>query len=309
MAKTIVISHWDLDGLASATILALKLAPVKIWLASVTAVPRYLKKALEEYSPDQIWISDLNPQISQINDLRILIKQARIEGVKIKWIDHHEWDRKIYDLIHRYNETVWYLVDPSTVTADLIARRLRIRDNPYINELVSLAIDDDFFMNRYELTIRWRRVLRWYSWSIRYKALNSFIGGDISPYWMNKMYEDEVKNLYENLIREALGRMDIIEKNGFKIIIFQDVDPKVHPGELTEAAKKNGVTADVYIVRYPRGASLRSDYYDVSIIAKMLGGGGHPYAAGIPGKINISKIIEAVTHTFKQRMNTNTIIM
>ncbi len=309
MARTIVISHWDLDGLASATILALKLAPVKIWLASVTAVPRYLKKALEEFGPDQIWISDLNPQISQINDLRILIKQASIEGIKIKWIDHHEWDRKIYDLIHRYNETVWYLVDPSTVTADLIARRLRVRDNPYINELVGLAIDDDFFMNRYELTIRWRRVLRWYSWGVRYKALNSFIGGEISPYWMNKMYEDEVKNLYENLIREALGRMDVIEKNGIKIIIFQDVDPKVHPGELTDAAKKNGVTADIYIVRYPRGASLRSDYYDVSIIAKKLGGGGHPYAAGIPGKINVSKIIEIVTHMFKQRMSTNTIIM
>ncbi|NPA99506.1 MAG: phosphohydrolase [Crenarchaeota archaeon] len=307
--RTVVISHWDLDGLASAAILALRTAPVKIWLASVTAVPRYLRKALEEYSPDQIWISDLNPQASQISDLRMLIKQASIEGVKIRWIDHHEWDRSIYDLIHQYDETVWYLVDPSTVTADLVARKFRVRDNPYINDLVSLAIDDDFFLNRYDLTIRWRRVLRWYSWNIRYKALNSFIGGEISPYWMNKLYEDEVKNLYENLIREALGRMDIIEKNGIKIIIFQDVDPKVHPGELTDAAKKNGVTADIYIVRYPRGASLRSDYYDVSLIAKKLGGGGHPYAAGIPGKINISKIIEMVAHTYKQRMTTNTIVI
>ncbi len=307
--RTVVISHWDLDGLASAAILALKTAPVKIWLASVTAVPRYLRKALEEYSPDQIWISDLNPQAAQISDLRMLIKQASIEGVKIRWIDHHEWDRSIYDLIHQYDETVWYLVDPSTVTADLVARKFRVRDNPYINDLVSLAIDDDFFLNRYDLTIRWRRVLRWYSWNIRYKALNSFIGGEISPYWMNKLYEDEVKNLYENLIREALGRMDIIEKNGIKIIIFQDVDPKVHPGELTDAAKKNGVTADIYIVRYPRGASLRSDYYDVSLIAKKLGGGGHPYAAGIPGKINVSKIIEMVAHTYKQRMTTNTIVI
>ncbi|MGC9121768.1 MAG: DHH family phosphoesterase, partial [Thermogladius sp.] len=170
----------------------------------------------------------------------------------------------------------------------------------FVEELLKLSYDDDFFLNKYELTVRWRRVLRWYGWEVRYKALESFKRRDLAPAWMIELYNREVSVVYENLIREAIARMDIVEKDGFRIMIFPDVDPRVHPGEIVDVSEKNGLVAHLYIVRYPRGVSLRSDYIDVSSIARDLGGGGHARAAGIPGEVNLRAVLDKVFEKIDQ---------
>jgi len=311
--KTVVISHWDLDGLASAVIASMKFKPIKIFLASVTATPKYIHEAIKIIGRNGvIWVTDLNPQPNHIAMLNELFKLGRERKIQINWIDHHSWDRKVYDMFMKHSRNVWYLVDTETVTADLVARKLGLADNEYVRRLVDLAIDDDFFLNRYELTIMWRRVLRWYKWPTRYKALDSLIKGEIRPRWLEELYYREVKNIYENLIREAIARSDVITtKNNIKIIVFQDVDPRVHPGEITMIAKQNGLIADIYVVRYPRGTSLRSSVYDVSVIAKKLGGGGHKNAAGIPGNIGLKNVIELIDHinVFNTKNKENPIVM
>lgn len=299
--KRVVISHWDLDGIAGATIVNLYMKVSKTILSSITALTKYLASAINYVGRfGEIWVTDLNPQKKYAKDLRNILIEARRRKIKIYWFDHHEWDKKIYDTIIGFNDILWYRVDPRTTASDLVARYFDALHNEYVFKLVDLAFDDDFFINRYETTIMWRRVLRWYGWPIRYKALESFIKGEIRPAWMLEMYRREVKNIYENLIREAMGRVDsVVTKNGLQLLIFQDVDPRVHPGELTSIAKLNGLKADVYIIRYPRGVSLRSDYIDVAMIAKKLGGGGHKNAAGIPGLIDVNKILEIISNEEK----------
>ncbi len=290
----VVISHWDIDGLAAAAMLTEKTRPLKVILSSITAVPRNLLKAMDIIGLDgEIYISDLNPQTSQLKDLSGILDVAREKGIRIYWIDHHEWDVQVYRLFAKYSDILWYLVDPSTVAAELVALKYGFVDRQgFYRRLIDMAVDDDFFLNRYKATIMWRRVLRWYKWETRYKALRSLLKHELEPLWMKRLYRVEVKNLYENLIREAIGRADYITTNhGLKILVFQDVDPRIHPGEVTLTAKENGLLADIYIVRYPRGVSLRSDAVDVSLIARLLGGGGHKNAAGAPGKISITSII------------------
>lgn len=308
--KRIVISHWDLDGLAGATIINLYKKVSKTILSSITALTKYLATAITSIGRNgEIWITDLNPQVRYVKDLRRILIEAKHRKIMIYWFDHHEWDKEIYNSLIGFNDILWYRVDPSSISSDLVARYFDALDNSYVSELVDLAFDDDFFINRYETTIMWRRILRWYGWPIRYKALKSFIRGELRPAWMLELYRREVKNIYENLIRETIGRADyVIAKNGLKFLIFQDVDPRVHPGEITLIAKQNGLFADIYIIRYPRGISLRSDYIDVSLIAKMLGGGGHRNAAGIPGLTDINKILEILASEEKIKKEQLTIL-
>ncbi len=293
----IVLSHWDIDGLASASMLTEKYKPIKTMLSSITAVPKNLLKAMDligEYG--EIIVSDLNPQINHLKDLAEIFRIAREKDITITWIDHHEWDKQVYRLFSQYEDIIYYLVDTTSVAAELVAIKYGFIDKDiFYKRLIELAVDDDYFLNKHELTIMWRRILRWYRWDTRYKALKSLLHHDLEPLWMKRLYLVEVKNLYENLIREAIARSDVITtRTGFKIIVFQDVDPRIHPGEVTWIAKENGLIADIYIVRYPRGVSLRSDAIDVSLIARLLGGGGHRNAAGIPGNIELSSILSLI---------------
>jgi oligoribonuclease NrnB/cAMP/cGMP phosphodiesterase (DHH superfamily) len=297
--RSVVVSHWDLDGLASAEMLTERFKPVRTILSSITAVPRNLLKAIDIIGYNgRILVGDLNPQPSHPASLRSIFEIVKERNIRVTWIDHHDWDRSIYRLFAEHSDIVDYLVDTSKVASQLIGEKYGFLDKPgFHTKLVDLAIDDDFFLNRYELTIMWRRILRWYGWETRYKALRSLLKHSLKPAWMSRLYYSEVKNLYENLIREAIGRADTYYTRGdvkLKIIVFPDVDPRVHPGEVTWIAKQNGLLADIYIVRYPRGVSLRSDAIDVSMIARRLGGGGHRNAAGIPGDISVTNIISTI---------------
>jgi oligoribonuclease NrnB/cAMP/cGMP phosphodiesterase (DHH superfamily) len=301
VVSRVSITHWDIDGLASAAFIYFKVRPVQQILASVTSLPNYLLEVLRQTPPvREVWIADLNPQASSLRALITFLEEAKRRKIRVYWLDHHEWDPSVYRELVGFDDVLTYVVDPNYTAADLVASKLGLRGDKFVEELVKLSYDDDFFLNKYELTVRWRRVLRWYGWEVRYKALESFKRRDLAPAWMIELYNREVSVVYENLIREAIARMDIVERDGFRIIIFPDVDPRVHPGEIVDVSEKNGLVAHLYIVRYPRGVSLRSDYIDVSSIARDLGGGGHARAAGIPGEVNLRAVLDKVFEKIDQ---------
>nr|WP_238529000.1 phosphohydrolase [Thermogladius calderae] len=295
------ITHWDIDGLASAAFIYFKVRPVQQILASVTSLPNYLLEVLRQTPPvREVWIADLNPQVSSLKALITFLEEAKKRRIRVYWLDHHEWDPGVYRELVGFDDVLTYVVDPNYTAADLVASKLGLRGDKFVEELLKLSYDDDFFLNKYELTVRWRRVLRWYGWEVRYKALESFKRRDLAPAWMIELYNREVSVVYENLIREAIARMDIVERDGFRIMVFPDVDPRVHPGEIVDVSEKNGLIAHLYIVRYPRGVSLRSDYIDVSSIARDLGGGGHARAAGIPGEVSLRAVLNKVFEKIDQ---------
>ncbi|AFK51517.1 putative phosphohydrolase, DHH superfamily [Thermogladius calderae 1633] len=301
MLSRVSITHWDIDGLASAAFIYFKVRPVQQILASVTSLPNYLLEVLRQTPPvREVWIADLNPQVSSLKALITFLEEAKKRRIRVYWLDHHEWDPGVYRELVGFDDVLTYVVDPNYTAADLVASKLGLRGDKFVEELLKLSYDDDFFLNKYELTVRWRRVLRWYGWEVRYKALESFKRRDLAPAWMIELYNREVSVVYENLIREAIARMDIVERDGFRIMVFPDVDPRVHPGEIVDVSEKNGLIAHLYIVRYPRGVSLRSDYIDVSSIARDLGGGGHARAAGIPGEVSLRAVLNKVFEKIDQ---------
>jgi len=294
-----IITHWDIDGLASAVILSRALNPERKILSSVNSVSRYIEELLS-LGLNEIWIADLNPASSMKNQLNMAFEKARRLGVRLYWFDHHQWSQDVAGLFKQYSEIVFLMNDPSKVASGIVANYLGVGGDEYYRKLISLAYDDDFFENKFEITRVYRRVLKWDGWDIRYRVLESLLQGDLEPRWLIDYYVSEVKNVYENLIREAIGRMEIVEKNGVKLLIFPDVDPRVHPGELIEVVVKQGFLAHAYVVRYPRGISLRSDYVDVSQIASLYGGGGHSRVAGIPGGVRIEAVLKTILEAFEK---------
>ncbi|MEM0377972.1 MAG: phosphohydrolase [Thermosphaera sp.] len=296
-----IITHWDLDGIASAVILSRVLNPEKNVLSSVNSVIKYIGELIDQ-GFSEIWIADLNPPSLQKDDVGLTLEKARRRGVRLYWFDHHQWADEMLKLFNEYDDVLFFLNEPMLVASELVANYLGVSSNEYFRKLVSLAYDDDFFENKYEITRIYRRVLKWDGWDIRYKVLYDLIRGELEPRWLLEYYVNEVKNVYENLIREAIGRMEIVEKNNVKIIVFPDVDPRVHPGELIEVVRSRNFFAHVYVVRYPRGVSLRSDYIDVSQIAAIYGGGGHAKVAGIPGGVRLDNILKTIMESVEKQL-------
>ncbi|MEM0109781.1 MAG: phosphohydrolase, partial [Desulfurococcus sp.] len=178
-----VVTHWDIDGLASNTIISRYTRPEKKVLSSVTSTFKYLMSLFEEgYS--EIVVADLNPQLTDLNNYANLFSAMRKKGYIVKWLDHHLWPEEVEKTFIEFSDVVSYINDPFTVTADISANFVNATRDRFVTMLIELAFDDDWFQGKYELTTIYRRVLRFYKWEIRYRILESLLAGDIAPRWM-----------------------------------------------------------------------------------------------------------------------------
>ncbi len=273
-----IVSHWDIDGIASAAILANSYSvPLdSIYLSSTNKIYDYYRK-LRKSGVNHIFISDLNPSSS----IALKISRDKRKGAGITWIDHHEWHPDALELLSSMHN-VKLFIDP---TAPCTARILldRVLEDSVVPDplffLAEMAEDDDTFANRIDLTRKWRLLLRWGDWSFRYRVLESWIDGVIWPDWAEETYQ-KVFEEYKKLLEKTFTSMEI-KRIGDSIIVFAYPNQKIHPGDLQLfIEERTGSIADAYVFIYDKGVSLRSHSFDVSEIAKLLGGGGHRRAAG-----------------------------
>ncbi|WFO74549.1 phosphohydrolase [Desulfurococcaceae archaeon MEX13E-LK6-19] len=297
---TYIISHWDIDGIASAALIArstniTKTRITKIRLSTISALTTNLNHALSKSFYIQpftnLIISDLNPSPQDMEAIVSLLSNALDMGIKVYWIDHHVWKKEIIDALKSIGVKLY--LDPSKVSAELVKTLIGI-DDMTSNTLVQLARDDDLFLNRISYTKKLRRILRWYDWKIRYKVLKYFINGIIWNNMLERLY-NQISEEYQALIKKSVDKHLVYTVKGLKIIVVNDIDPRVHPGEVQEEIEKRGLTADLYVFIYPTATSLRSNRIDVARIAMSLGGGGHPRAAGIPEALDITTILNHIS--------------
>jgi len=276
-----------LDGIVSAALIVRKrLAKdeynTKVRLSTINALAKnlfiFLNKQLMKDPHNNIIILDLNPLKDNYELIKNALGVATDYGIKVYWIDHHSWNDHIVKDLEDLGVEI--ILDKNKVTAEIIAKILNLKDR-YSRDLVELARDDDLFLNRYDYTTYWRRILRWFDWDIRYKALQSFIAGDIWPKWARELY-DRIHGHYCELLGKALTNTIVKDYGDFRVAISYSIDQRLHAGEIQDMLIKNDIMADIFIVIYPNAISLRSNVVDVSDVARKFGGGGHPKASGIP---------------------------
>lgn len=299
--KTVSISHGDIDGVVSAALIARYTDNVAVRLSATSALPKVIESAMFDIvvrGADTIIISDLNPSESNHKRIRDILNQYVMAGIRVVWLDHHEWPEGIMDEYRGLGVEV--IVDETRVAAEIVLEYLsnkikNVLEDRFAQALVDLAVDDDKFLNKNPLTLRWRRLLRWYDWEFRRKTVRAFAAGDLWPLWAQEAY-DKIKDEYDYLLEKTIENTRIVDVKGYKIVIVPPPSDKVHPGDIQLELNRKGIHGDIFVIIYSRGISLRSEKVNVAGIARALGGGGHTYSAGAPiDNVDVNSIIEVIS--------------
>ncbi len=298
--KLAIISHGDLDGVAGAAVYLLYARSV-LKLRDADYViqftePYKLHKVLPQYlkATQRLVIIDLGLNTDTFQNIVNTI--ARIgRGRIIEWYDHHVWHDDWIATLQAHGVKLY--VDRSTCATGVVARyaprELNTKSNSFeefAQKLIRAVCaadlwtwDDPLAPKLYRVALRYRgrRGDKW-----RRHLVNKFLEGLL---WWDELNEA----LNEYLVREFKGvsyslKNTIVKNiNGYKVA-FTLKPPGPPAAGIIASILSSRMAVDVVVVVHKRGRglSLRSTRVNVQEIAKRLGGGGHPRAAGAPLKLN-----------------------
>ena len=251
--KNVVVSHSDVDGVVSAALIHRISKDVKVigcYLSSIRALTRSLNLAVNNVlvnGASHLIISDLNiASNNQLQVVKSILSKLTGIGVEVYWFDHHRWFEKYIKELEEIG--VYMHIDENLVAAEIIAKYFNIND-PYSLKLVELAVDDDRFINENPLSTKWRRVLRWYDWSFRRKAVKALAEGDIWPKWADEAYK-AIEEQYNNMLKKIVEELKVVNINEYRTAIIFNVPGKIHPGDIHLELLSRGLEADIYILVY-----------------------------------------------------------
>lgn len=306
LAKVVIITHTDLDGVVSAVVYYLSLLKNGIENKNVIALepekdpdtiihftePHSLHLVLKELEaqkqpPEKIVITDLGANKDTISDIIGSIKNLVKRGVIVEWYDHHKWDDSWVGLIKTLKNTKIF-IETDTCAAGVVHRHVNVPEplSSCISNLVSATCAADVW--------KWDNMLA----PLLYRVTMSPRGakGDVERRRLFERFsrceiwsDDWRDKLEEQIDRELKGYSDALKKkkvlplreNGETTAVFI-LKEKGHPPTSFLASfllRRTGADIAV-IVRVDGALSLRSRGVDVRELAVCLGGGGHPRASG-----------------------------
>lgn len=273
----VVVTHTDLDGVASAAILTRSLGNVDKY---VFTQPQALSKVLSTIkcsSGCEVYICDLSPNSGNFSSLLEALKNLANYDARIWWFDHHIWDlswtERVLDLGVRLHQ------DISTCSAGIVYRSLGVGDA--VSERVAKAacsLDlwsfDDWIGNFLARYVGYSKSDDW-----RRKVTIKLAAGTLLNEEVLKAVEDSVDRELK-ILSEALRKSGVSEVCGFKVVYYYK-SVKDHITSYVAALLMSRFKADIAIICRRGSVSLRSrGKVDVSEVARKLGGGGHHNAAG-----------------------------
>lgn len=284
-ASICIVTHVDADAVASA---ALYIACSSVDLDNVRALfvaPRELPKALESVAVSgcsKIVVSDLAPNPSNFGHILGIAKEIISKGIDVEWYDHHvwenEWIRALADV------GVKIVVDRSTCAAGVVSKyvcRNVLEDLARVACSVDLWKFDDWrapyfyrIVEKFSTEGKWFELVR----ELVEKGLE-YVLRDCEG------VVEEVVSQELALISRSLKKVEVLNLGDVNVCVYvKDSGERVVSTSLMcNAMIGRGLCDIAVVVRQDlRSVSLRSRRCNVREIAKALGGGGHPRAAGAP---------------------------
>ncbi len=292
--KIYIITHNDLDGMGGAAsilrILNKKLNDSVIIFAEPYNVEKAIEGIIDSINKgDYLFLVDIGSNKNNINNVYNYFKIINKKGVEIYWFDHHVWDEKDIQLIKSTGTNV--IVDTSTCGTGVAIK--------YASKIFGKDIDN--FSVKLEKAICASDIWKWddelggklfraayangnfngLEW--KFRVIEKFINGVI---WDEEMEE----HLKQYIKKELEGYDKILSTlktygNTCKVSgVFKDTD--IPSDSIVGAMILSRSNSDIAVIIKKKGfnlvsLSLRSrDRANVQIIAKNLGGGGHPKASG-----------------------------
>ncbi|MCE4625025.1 MAG: DHHA1 domain-containing protein [Desulfurococcales archaeon] len=291
-----IITHTDLDGVGSAAATLLASGRSISEATILYAEPYNIDSVIREIAGhmdkgDLLVIADLGPNRDSFGEAVRLIKTLTGRGVRVEWYDHHVWSEDETAQVEAAGAKL--VIDKSTCATGVVARYMpgiRGRQPPEVlPDLEAAVCAADLWRWDHPLAPKLFRVA-----DHRYE--------DGREAWRNKLVEKFSKGiLWDEELSSALEEYVNLELANFNTILATAyVTPppcivaavfKFHgppSNSIVGASLLSRHNADIaVIVRDNGGISLRSRRVDVQVVAKALGGGGHPRAAGARIKIGV----------------------
>ncbi len=312
--RYIIVTHTDMDGVAAAAIYIYYTAskPEKIIFAEPYNIEKKLKK-LRNVSVEKIAIMDMGVNATNIHEVISIINELVSRGISIEWYDHHVWDQEWYNKL--IEAGVKLFVDRSTCATGVVAKYYtpsrKDIDELFVKELVAgVCAGDLWTFDHWRGPWYMRLIRRSDSTNWRLHVLEKLSKGIL---WDSEFTENVIEKIDRELLSYNIIRDKIVQDtvDGIKIAVA----PK-HDGVETSFAAAyilGRLGADIACIVSKDGKmSLRSRRVNVREIAKLLGGGGHPRAAGakikIPLRVRvIDKFIEGTSERYVLKTIANTI--
>ncbi|MEA2070494.1 MAG: DHH family phosphoesterase [Asgard group archaeon] len=293
--KVISISHAiDPDGIGSQAILfryfrELNIEPIG-YLVDYYNFTEYVLKAINE-KPNILIVSDIGLNTSYLD--QIISPLRRLEARKI-WIDHHRITDEHKQLLESILDE--FIHDTTVCAAELVQERFRPEDD-VAKKIARIAHNGDFDVED-KLADIYYTIIDYYRSdmdkliSIREK----FASGNFEQ----KYVMDEYLEAYKVFEAEK----DRIRKS-YKIIRLGNISIAVAESAILPRGKvakflDEICVEDIYLsidtTNFRIG--LRSNTYDVGLIAAKLGGGGHTHRSGFTYK-NALNYKKQLTSSFK----------
>jgi len=289
-----IVTHVDVDAVISA---AIYITCSNVDVENVKAVfvaPRDLPKALEQFNGaecSKVVVMDLAPNASNYHRIVRAVKKLVSKGIAIEWYDHHVWERKWIEELSQIGVDV--VIDRSTCAAGVVEERVC---RGLHRDLAKVACSVDLWkFDEWKSNYLYRVVEKFSSEKKWFELVREIVENGIDD--VLKRYEHVVEDVVSkelSVVSDSLRRVEIVNVNGLRVCIYvKSEKEKVVSTSLMCNAFLGRNLCDIAIVvrRDLKSLSLRSRRCDVREIAKALGGGGHPRAAGAPFPRSSAKLL------------------
>lgn len=306
----------DYDGIASGALiiryayLHLK-EPFMVFLKDYSDGPNLIEEPLIKLKECKLYIADLSTSFKDLPKVADRIK--RMKGCEVYWFDHHPTSEESVNLLKGAGVNL-DLREDRFVAAKIVFQNLyeKMRIEDEVAKRVSdYAVEADNWRFESEETRDLMDLVSFYN----YLDEDSPLTPNLISFLLHLASLKEAGTLLTELHRKhiaiyrkmldrarklILNTVDLFELNGTKYAIAYS--PNLVSG--SQAADYLLSTYDVdiaFVVKEDGTASVRRrGDVDVSKIAKLFGGGGHPYAAGMKltderiSKEEFGKVLEMV---------------
>jgi oligoribonuclease NrnB/cAMP/cGMP phosphodiesterase (DHH superfamily) len=278
-ADTLAVVDPDADGLACVAILRDVLGEVEFVPASPHDLAEGLERAAEFGAEGgSVYVCDLAPDEPEAieDELAALLEHAG----SVTWYDHHQWTEAARTAVEDAGVELVVGDSDTECTADVAARSLDGELSGHLEELAAVTRDHDLWIKEDDRSDDLADLSHWKE-PEDYLAVIEDHGVDFPEEVEAFLAEKRVEK--EDRIERAVARAELREIRDWTVGVTYG---RCSQNEVAEALREQGADAAV-IVKPAGSASIRGteDFERAHEVARQLGGGGHPRAAGCKPRI------------------------
>ena len=273
----LIISHArDIDGIFSAA-LAIRKAKKENENYSLILIdyPEYdlLIDKIKNSGEDRIIILDIGVNDNKVKELIEVLKSSESF---IIWVDHHVWENSTIKEVSKYCNLVI-----GNNSATFLFSRIFSKDS-FSRKLAKVADDSDFFINKLKISKKLSLIITYFNafskeklyWLAEYFSENTRLSKDMEE------LAEKIEKEIEEARKEVEKKLEIIEIQKKRIGLVE-LSKILNPSfEGDRLIKEKNLNTCIMLFKNENGYSVSIRGEKALELAKLLGGGGHPNAAG-----------------------------